>query len=174
MTPRRTDGICPRCNTNLRAVRSSGKLRSWCGPCESKQKTQYMASDAGRATMRRYRERHGYVTGPPEVPCGWCGAPVYRREACGVGGKRFCDSECRRHGQNHEQSLRYARGKKRQVSTPIQITIEQILNDFPFEDHGVTEQQATDWRPVLAQQIALAVAQALADAINKAWFVDSL
>ncbi len=71
----RRDGICPRCGVNPRPPRASGTgLRGWCRPCESAQKTEYMRTDAGKATMRRYlasdkgqaarqrsRERAGHV-----------------------------------------------------------------------------------------------------------------
>lgn len=50
----RSDGICPRCGERPRKARPGGGLRGWCAPCESKQKTQYMRTEAGKAAMARY------------------------------------------------------------------------------------------------------------------------
>lgn len=93
-SPRRADGICPRCNTNPRPLRPNGKRRGWCNPCEAKQKAEYMRSEAGQATMQRYLEKHGYTIGPTEAPCLWCGETVSRRGALGAGQRKFCSTPC--------------------------------------------------------------------------------
>lgn len=49
--------ICPRCNVNPRALRSNGRLRSWCAACEAQQKKDYNSSSAGRVAQRNYQIR---------------------------------------------------------------------------------------------------------------------
>ncbi len=56
-TVTRGDGICPRCGVNPRPARPTGLLRSWCRPCETAQKSEYMRSDAGKAAWRRWYHR---------------------------------------------------------------------------------------------------------------------
>ncbi len=51
-------GMCPRCRVNPKAPRRSGGTRSWCRSCETKQKAQYQATPAGKATLRRYYQSH--------------------------------------------------------------------------------------------------------------------
>lgn len=88
----RTDGICPRCGTNLRPQRPDGRLRGWCHPCESQQKGEYCRSTAGKATWKRF-----YVKGH----CWWCVLPPdatpYQRN--------FCSTECTVAAVRHLRAL---------------------------------------------------------------------
>lgn len=49
------DGLCPKCKQHPKATRPNGKTRSWCRQCESKQKAEYLRTEAGKETMRRYQ-----------------------------------------------------------------------------------------------------------------------
>lgn len=106
-SPRRADGVCPRCNTNPRVARPDGRLRGWCGPCEAAQKAEYMKSPAGLETLRRFREKH-YTATDPEGRCPWCTRIFSRRGAHGAGNRKYCNQNCRTAYRKHLK----ATGKK--------------------------------------------------------------
>lgn len=55
--PDRDLTLCPRCKENPRTIRPDGRKRGWCKKCESKQKTEYARTEAGKQTRHRWAEK---------------------------------------------------------------------------------------------------------------------
>jgi endogenous inhibitor of DNA gyrase (YacG/DUF329 family) len=112
--PKRLDGICPKCNVHPRPRRPDGGLRGWCLHCEVVQKGEYLKTEAGKATVRRWLEKSGRYMGPPEAACAWCGARVNRRGTQGAGSRRYCSPDCVRQGRNlRDRQKRAARAARK-------------------------------------------------------------
>lgn len=109
----RKDGICPRCGVNPRAVRPDGRPRGWCRPCETDQKIEYLRTEAGKATMRRYavsakgkathakgqvKRRQAIRAAKTPLTCWWCGGTTDR-----IGGtsRAFDTPECAKRAKQH-------------------------------------------------------------------------
>lgn len=54
--PRKRTEVCTKCGgSGERRLRANGVPISWCRSCESRQKSEYIKTDAGKAAIRKYQ-----------------------------------------------------------------------------------------------------------------------